>query len=91
MIKQDGTSLPKKTCVGNRKSPSLVSINGRGKECSPNRLMDNFQDLWYDNLVQAWAIQASFLLESNAGFDTSVSSLFPFDWRITKRLFQTIE
>jgi hypothetical protein len=46
-----------------------VTINGRGKDRSPKGLADNFQDLWYDDLVQAQAIRASFLLESNAGFD----------------------
>jgi hypothetical protein len=46
-----------------------VSINGRGKDHSLNGLGDEFQDLWYDDLVQAQAIRASFLLESNTGFD----------------------
>jgi hypothetical protein len=46
-----------------------VSINGRGKDRSLNGLRDEFQDLWYDDLVQAQAIRASFLLESNTGFD----------------------
>jgi hypothetical protein len=44
-------------------------INGRGKDRSPNGLGDEFQDLWYDDLVHAQAIRASFLLESNVGFD----------------------
>jgi hypothetical protein len=61
--------LPKKVHNGNRPYPSLVTINGRGKDWSPKGLADDFQDLWYDNLVQAQAIQALFLLESNAGFD----------------------
>jgi hypothetical protein len=69
MIKRGGTSLPKKVQNGNRPYPSLVTINGRGKDQSPKGLADDFQDLWYDDLVQAQAIRASFLLESNAGFD----------------------
>jgi hypothetical protein len=64
-----------------------VSINGRGKDCSLNGLGDEFQGLWYDNLVQAQAIQASFLMESNAGFDASVSfSFLLFDKESIKRL-----
>jgi hypothetical protein len=66
MIKRGGTSLPKKIRNGNRPYPSLVTINGRGKDRSPKGLVDDFQDLWYDDLVQAQAIRASFLLESNA-------------------------
>jgi hypothetical protein len=62
-------SLPKKIQNGNRPYPLLVTINGRGKDRSPKGLADDFQDLWYDDLVQAQAIRASFLLESNAGFD----------------------
>ena len=46
-----------------------MTINGRGKDRSPKGLLDDFSELWYDDLVQAQAIQASFLLESNAGFD----------------------
>jgi hypothetical protein len=69
MIKRGGTSLPKKIHGGNRPYPSLVTINRRGKDCSPKGLADDFQDLWYDDLVQVQAIRASFLLESNAGFD----------------------
>ena len=41
----------------------------RGKDRSPNGLGDEFPDLWFDDLVQAQAIWASFLLESNTGFD----------------------
>jgi hypothetical protein len=84
MIKRRGSSLPKKTHVWNRDYLSLVSINGRGKDHSPNGLGDSFDDLWYDDLVQAQAIRASFLLESTAGFDQSVSFLFPF-WGFTER------
>ena len=69
MIKRGGTSLPKKTWVGNRNYLSLVTINLRGKDRTPNGLGDEFSDLWFDNLVQAQAIRASFLLESNHGFD----------------------
>jgi hypothetical protein len=69
MIKRGGTSLPKKVRNGNCPYLSLVTINGRGKDRSPKGLADDFQDLWYDDLVQAQAIRASFLLESNAGFD----------------------
>jgi hypothetical protein len=61
--------LPKKTRVWNRDYPSLVTINGRGKDRPPNGLGDKFPDLWFNDLVQAQAIRASFLLESNAGFD----------------------
>jgi hypothetical protein len=68
-IKRGGTSLPKKVQNGNHPYPSLVTINGRGKDRSPKGLADDFQDLWYGDLVQAQAIRASFLLESNAGFD----------------------
>ena len=59
----------KKVRNGNRPYPSLVTINGRGKDRSPKGLSDDFGDLWYDDLVQAQAIRASYLLESNAGFD----------------------
>jgi hypothetical protein len=69
MIKRGGTSLPKNIRGGNHPYPSLVTINGRGKDYSPKGLADDFQDLWYDDLVQAQAIRSSFLLESNAGFD----------------------
>jgi hypothetical protein len=69
MIKRGGMSLPKKIQNGNHPYPSLITINGRGKDCSPKGLVDDFQYLWYNDLVQAQAIQASFLLESNAGFD----------------------
>jgi hypothetical protein len=69
MIKRGGTSLPKKTRVWNWDYSSLVMINARGKDCSPNGLGDSFDDLWYDDMVQAQVIQASLLLESTAGFD----------------------
>jgi hypothetical protein len=69
-------SLPKTTRVWNKDYPSLVSINSGGKDHSPNRLGDDFSDLWFDGLVLVQAIQASFLLESNAGFDASASFLF---------------
>jgi hypothetical protein len=80
-------SLPKKTRVWNWDYLSLISINGREKDCSPNGLGDEFQDLWYNDLVQAQAIKPSFLLESNTGFDASVSflSLLLIEM-ITKRL-----
>ena len=68
MIKHGGMSLPKKTRVRNRNYPSLVMINVRGKDRTPNGLGDESPDLWFDDLVQAQAIQASFLLESNYGF-----------------------
>ena len=63
--------------------PSLVTINGRGKDHSPNGLGDEFQDLWYDDLVQAQAIRVSYLLESNAGFDACVSSILRY-WKIVE-------
>ena len=69
MIKCGGTSLPKRTWVGNRNYPSLVTINARGKDRTPNGLGDEFPDLWFDDLVQGQAIRALFLLESNHGFD----------------------
>jgi hypothetical protein len=69
MIKWGGMSLPKKTHVWNGDYPSLVAINGRGKDHSPNGLGDSFDNLWFDDLVQAQAIRALFLLESNAGYD----------------------
>ena len=46
-----------------------MTINAQGKDRSPNGLGDDFSDLWFDDLVQAQAIRASFLLESNMGFD----------------------
>jgi hypothetical protein len=77
--------LPKKTRVGNWDYPSLVTINGRGKDCSPRGLGDEFPDLWYDDLVQAQAVRASFLLESNAGFDACVSPTLRC-WKIIEML-----
>jgi hypothetical protein len=62
-------SLPLKTHVWNQDYPSLVTITSRGKDCMPNGLGDAFEDLWFKDLVHAQAIQASFLLESNAGYD----------------------
>jgi hypothetical protein len=62
-------SLPKKTRVWNRDYPSMVSIVGRGKDCSPNGLGDGFEDLWFEDLVHTQAIRASFLLESNTSYD----------------------
>jgi hypothetical protein len=47
--------------------------------------VDDFQDLWYDNLVQAQAIRALFLLESNAGFDRCLLCSSFFDDELTKR------
>jgi hypothetical protein len=70
-------SLPKKIWNGNRPHPSLITINGRGKDHSPKGLADDFQDLWYDDLVQAQAIRASFLLESNAGLTGKCSPHYP--------------
>ena len=78
MVKRGGTSLPKKTRVGNQNYPSLVMINARRKDCTLNGLGDEFSDLWFDHLVQAQAIQASFLLESNHGFDRLPLSLFAY-------------
>jgi hypothetical protein len=49
-------SLPKKTQIWNKDYPSLVTINGRGKDCLPNGLGDDFSDLWFDDLVQVQAI-----------------------------------
>ena len=69
MIKHGGTFLPKKTWVGNHNYLSLVMINARGKDRTPNSLGDEFSDLWFDDLVQVQAIRALFLLESNHGFD----------------------
>jgi hypothetical protein len=69
MIKRGGSSLPKKTWVWNWDYLPLASINGRGKDHSPNGLGDSFDDLWFNDFVQAQAIRASFLLESNVGFD----------------------
>jgi hypothetical protein len=62
-----------------------VTINGKGKDCSPKGIADDFQDLWYDNLVQAQAIRALFLLESNAGFDRCLLCSSFFDCELTKR------
>jgi hypothetical protein len=56
--------------------PGLSVINGRGKDRSPNGLGDSFDDLWFNDLVQAQAIRALFLIESNTGFDLSVLSYF---------------
>jgi hypothetical protein len=75
-IKRGRTSLPKKIRNGNHPYPSLVTINGRGKDQSPKGLEDDFQDLWYNDLVQAQAIWALFLLESNADFDRLPLLLF---------------
>jgi hypothetical protein len=55
--------------VWNWDYPSLVTITGQGKDCLPNGLGDGFEDLWFEDLVHAQAIQTLFLLESNAGFD----------------------
>ena len=84
MIKQGGTSLPKKTRVGNWNYPSLVTINARGKDCTPNGLGDEFSDLWFDNLIQAQAIRALFLLESNHGFDRCLLRSSLIDCELTK-------
>jgi hypothetical protein len=62
-------SLPKKTHVWDRVYPSLVSITGRGKDHFPNGFGDSFNNLWFDDLVHVQAIRASFLLESNAGYN----------------------
>ena len=53
-----------------------MTINARGKDYSPNGLGNNFSDLWFDDLVQAQAGWASFLLESNHGFDRLPLLLF---------------
>jgi uncharacterized coiled-coil protein SlyX len=63
-----------------------VTINGRGKDRSPKGLADDFQDLWYDDLVQAQAIRALFLLESNTGFDRCLLCSSFFDYELTKRV-----
>ena len=84
MIKQGGTSLLKKTQVGNCNYPSLVTINARGKDHTPNRLGDEFSDLWFDDLVQVQAIRASFLLESNHGFDRCLFHSLLIDCELTK-------
>jgi hypothetical protein len=68
--------LLKKTRVWNRNYPSLVTINAQGKDRFPNGLGDKFLNLWFDDLVQAQAIWASFLLESNMGFDRLSPLLF---------------
>jgi hypothetical protein len=47
----------------------MVTIMGQGKDHSPNGLGDGFEDLWFEDLVQAQAIRASFLLESNTGYN----------------------
>ena len=78
MIKHGGMSLSKKTRVGNHNYPSLVMINARGKDRTPNGLGDKFTDLWFDDVVQAQAIRASFLLESNHGFDRLSPLLFTY-------------
>jgi hypothetical protein len=85
MIKQGGTSLPKKIRNGNHPYPSLVTINRRGKDCSPKGLAGNFQDLWYDDLVQAQVIWALFLLESNPGFDRCLLCSSLLEDELTKR------
>jgi hypothetical protein len=77
--------LPKKTHVWNRDYPSLVTINGRGKDRSPNGLGDESPDLWFNDLVQAQAIRASFLLESNAGFNRCLLCSSLLDRELTKR------
>jgi hypothetical protein len=77
--------LPKKTQVWNRNYPSLVTINGRGKDHLPNGLGDKFPDLWFDDLVQAQAIRALFLLESNASFDRCLLCSSLLDRELTKR------
>jgi hypothetical protein len=69
LIKRGGTSLLKKTHIWNKDYPSLVTITRRGKDHMPNGLGDTFEDLWFDDLVHAQAIRASFLLVSNAGYD----------------------
>jgi hypothetical protein len=76
--------LPKKIWNGNRPYPSLVTINGRGKDRSPKGLADDFQDLWYDDLVQTQAIWALFLLESNIGFDRCLLCSSFLDNELTK-------
>ena len=77
-------SLPKKTQVGNWNYPSWVTINARGKDRTPNGLGDEFSDLWFDDLVQAQAIRASFLLESNHGFDRRLLRSSLIDCELTK-------
>ena len=62
-------SLPSKTRVWNNDHPSFVTIAGRGKDHSPNRLGNSFEDFWIEDLVHVQAIRASFLLESNTGYN----------------------
>jgi hypothetical protein len=52
--------------------------------------VDNFQDLWYDDLVQAQAIWASFLLESNTGFDRCLLCSSFFNDELTKRFSSSL-
>jgi hypothetical protein len=67
-----------------------VTINGRGKDHLPNGLGDEFQDLWYNNLVQAQAIRASFMLESITGFDRLPPLLFVVDNNLTKEVYSPL-
>ena len=61
-----------------------MTINARGKNRTPNGLGDEFSDLWFDDLVQAQAIRASFLLESNQGFDRCLLHSSLIDCELTK-------
>jgi hypothetical protein len=70
-------SLPLKTWVWNNDYPSTVTIVGQGKDQTPNSLGDCFEDIWLDDLIHAQAVRASFLLESNAGFDLWVFPCTP--------------
>jgi hypothetical protein len=49
--------------------PILVTITGRGKDCTPNGLEDSFEDLWFKDPAHTQAIRTLFLLESNTRFD----------------------
>jgi hypothetical protein len=49
--------------------PSMVTIEGRGKDHMPNGLGDTFDDLWMPDLVCSQAIRVRYLLESNLGFN----------------------
>jgi hypothetical protein len=68
-IKREGSLLPKKAYIFNKTYPPMVAIEGRGEDCTLNRLSDTFDDLLMPNLVHAHAIRATYLLESNIGFN----------------------
>jgi hypothetical protein len=55
--------------VYNKLYHSLVTIEGRGKDRTPNGMGDTFDDLWMLDLLYAQVIRASYLLESNTSFN----------------------